>query len=429
MRDLDQPRFRRRQRGSRLHEAGGLMRGRAVVTGLGVVGPHGIGRASFEAALLAGRPLASSIDRGAGYHAADSSRYAALVPKLDLARWLPAGEARRMSLPSRFAVAAARMAVEDAGITSLEGRRVAVVLATAFGALLLTEKLVQQVLEEGPESAQPFYFSECVANAAAARVAIALGARAANVTIVEREAGPLLALARGAHEVESGRADVAIAGSADEMTELLHSLLDRFRGTARASRTHDEAPRPFDAHRDGVLAGEGATVLVIERDADAAARGARPLARVAANVAAFDPSARVTDWGDGHLSLARGLMRGLARAGRRAADIDLVVSGASGARRGDRLEADTLTTVWDGAPIPPVVVPKAVTGEFGGGLLAAAIVAMAGAPFGRPVSFGARDASLAVVPHDGAKLPAPRGVLVTALAAGGAAAWTVLERP
>ena len=92
-----------------------------------------------------------------------------------------------------------------AGIGPFERRRVAVVLATAFGALLFTEKLVHQILDEGPESAQPFYFSECVANAAAARVAIALGARGANVTITEREAGPLLALARAAQEVREGR--------------------------------------------------------------------------------------------------------------------------------------------------------------------------------------------------------------------------------
>jgi 3-oxoacyl-[acyl-carrier-protein] synthase II len=216
----------------------------AVVTGLGVVGAHGLGRDPLRAALLAGRPLSSEIDRTGGYHAADSSRLAALVPKVDFTRWLPQAEARRLSVPSRFAVVAARLAIEDAGLGSLEGRRVAVVLATAFGALLFTEKLVRQILDEGPESAQPFYFSECVANAAAARVAIALGARGANVTITEREAGPLLALARGAQEVSEGRADVAVAGAADEMTPLLHALLDRFRGTARTGRGLDEAPRP-----------------------------------------------------------------------------------------------------------------------------------------------------------------------------------------
>ncbi len=401
----------------------------AVITGLGVLGAHGIGRASLQEALLAGRPLVSEVDRSAGYHAAGSSRLAAQVPKLDLARWLPPAEARRLSLPSRYAVAAARMALEEAGLPSLEGRRVTVVLATSFGALLFTEKLVRQILEEGPESAQPFYFSECVANAAAGRVAIALGARGANVTITEREAGPLLALARGAQEVREGRADVAITGCVDELSGLLHAMLDRFRGTARAEGGRDEAPRPFDAARNGMLAGEGASVVVIEREEDALARGTKILARVSVSCAAFDATAPASDWGVGHESLARALQAALLRAKVGVDTIDLVVSGASGARRGDRLEAETLAATWGEAKLPPVVVPKAVVGEYGGGFLGAAVLAAEGSPFGRPVAVSTRDLTLPVFPHDGRPLPVPRRALVTSLAAGGAAAWAVLERP
>lgn len=401
----------------------------AVITGLGVVGPQGIGRAALQEALLTGRPLASEVDRSAGYHEAGASRLAALVPKLDLARWLPTAEARRLSVPSRYAVAVARMALADAGLSSLEGRRVAVVLATAFGALLFTEKLVRQILEEGPESAQPFYFSECVANAAAGRVAIALGARGANVTITEREAGPLLALARGAQEVREGRADVAIAGSADELTGLLHALLDRFRGTARAEGGRDEAARPFDAMRNGFLVGEGASVVVIEREDEAMARGARLLARVSASGAAFDATAPVSDWGTGEALLSRALRAALARAGQGVETIDRIVSGASGARRGDRLEAATLVASWGDRELPPVVTPKAVVGEYGGGLLASAVLAAEGAPFGRPTAFEMQDSALRVGPHDGRPLTAPRRLLVSSLAAGGAAAWAVLERP
>lgn len=401
----------------------------AVLTGLGVVGAHGIGRDALADALRAGNPLVSSVDRSAGYHAADSSRLVAAVPKVDLTRWLPPAEARRLSVPSRFAVAAARMAVEDARLTALDGRRIAVVLATAFGALLFTEKLVRQILDEGPEAAQPFYFSECVANAAAARVAIALGARGANVTITEREAGPLLALARGAQEVCEGRADVAIAGAADEMTPLLHALLDRFRATARKHVGRDEAARPFDAGRNGVLAGEGAAALVIEREEDAQARGATVLARIVASGAAFDPTAPVSDWGSGDARLARALSGALDRAGVDIASVDRIVSGASGARRGDRLEAATLTGAWGGRPLPPVFTPKAVLGEYGGGLLAASVAAVQGVPFGRITAFEIPDDALAIAPHDGGELRAPHRVLVSALAAGGAAAWTVLERP
>jgi 3-oxoacyl-[acyl-carrier-protein] synthase II len=397
------------------------LRVEAVVTGLGAVGPHGIGEPALRAALAAGRPLAREVDGSGGLHERAGARHAALVPDVDLTPWLPAAQARRLGRPSRWAVAAARMALSDASLPGLEGRRTAIVLSTAFGAVLYTEKLVRQILEEGPEAAQPFYFSECVANAAAGQAAIALGARGANVTVTQREAGPLLALLRGAAEIVEGRADVVLVGSADEMTPLLHALLDRFGAVGRA------APgRPFDLHRDGMLAGEGAVVLVLERAVDAGARGARPVARVAGGGAAFDPTATASDWGTGVAGLGRALRETLRRSECAPDQIDVVVSGASGSRRGDRLEGLVLRALYPGG-VPPVLAPKAVVGEYAGGVLSAGLLAMRGAAFGPLAAFETPDPDLAIAPHGGQPLPPVRRALLSSLAAGGAAAWAVLE--
>jgi len=305
---------------------------------------------------------------------------------------------------------------------------VSVVLATVFGSVLFTEKLVRQILDEGPEAAQPFYFSECVANAPAAQVALGLGARGANITITQREAGPLSALGIAAHEVTEGRADVAIAGVTDEMTPLLHALLDRYRATARRTPAHDEAPRPFDRDRDGFLAGEGAVLLAVERESDASARSARPLSRIVASARAFDPTATESDWGEGHERLGGALRAMLDRAvaGR---PIGAIVSGASGSVKGDALEARVLREVWRNGDLPAVVAPKGVVGEYGGGHLAAAILAVTGASFGALSALRGADPALGIVPHalDGG--PPPERVLATAMAAGGAAAWVLLERP
>ena len=399
-----------------------------VITGCAVIGPAGIGRDAMARAVAAGKALTSEIDRGAGYHRDGAACTAGLVPRVDLSRWLPAGQARRMSLPSRWAVAASRMALEEAAIASFDGRRGAVVLATAFGPVLFTEKLVRQILDEGPEAAQPFYFSECVANAAAGQVAIALRARGANVTITQREAGPLLALTRAAQEVGEGRADVAMAGSADEMTPLLLALLDRFGAVARSGNGGATSPRPFDRNRGGFLAAEGAAVLVVEREVEARARGASPLARIVATAQAFDPTATEGDWGTGEAQLGDSLREALARHDVPLSSIDRIVSGASGSRRGDRLEGRTLKHVWGGSPLPPVLAPKAVVGEYGGGILAAGVLAATGAPFGALAAFENPDPEVMITPHDGTPLEPPRRVLVSSLAAGGAAAWVVLER-
>ena len=396
-----------------------------LVTGLGTLGAWGGGSDRLASALAAGVPLTSEVDRSAGYHLPRGARRACLVPPGVLAGWLSPAESRRMSPPSKLAVAASRMALRCAGLAEVGESGAAVVMATAFGPSTNTEALLKQILFEGPEAASPSLFMESVANAPAAQIAIAFKARGASLTICQREAGPLLALGTGAAEITAGRAGRVLAGTVDEMTPLLHALLDRFGALARGE---EETARPFDRRRNGFLAGEGATVVVLEGESSLAARGGRGLARLLAWGSAFDPTAPPSGWGRGHRSLARSLERTLERAGLEPSDVDLVVSGASGAREGDRLEAEVLRAVWGGSPLPPVTAPKAVTGEYGGGLLGAAVLAAAGSPLGATPGFAELDPELGIVPHDGSPLPPPDVVLATSLAAGGAAAWVVLGR-
>ncbi len=415
-----------------------------VVTGVGAVTAFGLGLAELREALASGGPRLAPIDRPEGYHrAGPSAHLASRVSLSSFAPWLLPAEARRMSPPSKLAVAAARQALAMAGLGDANGRianegvsgeaeggaGMAVFLANAFGPSSFTEHLMRQILLESPEAASPFYFTECVANAPAAQIAIAARARGANVTVVQREAGPLLAVAKGAAEVASGRARRALVGAAEEMTPLLHALLDRFGALSRGTATEGEVARPFDRRRDGFLAAEGSVVLVLERATDAAARGVEPLARIAGWASAFDASAPPTDWGTGGAVLARGLLRGIGRFGLGPADFDRIVSGASGAVQGDRLEAEVLAAAWGDRPLPPILAPKSVAGEYGGAHLASALIALSGAPFGATAGFAEADPALGLRPHDGGALVAPRRVLATALAAGGAAAWLALEAP
>jgi 3-oxoacyl-[acyl-carrier-protein] synthase II len=398
-----------------------MTRREVVVTGIGCLGPWGIGMPALAAALQRGAALGTPIDRSAGYHRGNAATRVAACGPLDLTPWLSPQAARRMSDMSQYAVAAGRMALADAGLADVRGERTAVALATAFGPGGFTEQLARQILEKGGKAASPFLFTDCVANAAAGQIAIDLGARGPNTTICQREAGPLLALAQGAADIALGRADICLAGSVDEMRPLSHAILDRFRALARPGRD-SELPRPFDRRRSGMLAGEGATVLVLEAEATAHARGARVLARVGATARAFDPSAGRASFGRDADGLAAVLQERLAPA---LSEVSAIVSTASGARRGDALEAAVLRRTF--AELPPVLVPKAVHGEYGGGTLATALLALAGGEFARPVGCTEPDPELGITPAQG-RVQASR-VLCTALAAGGTAAWTVLEVP
>lgn len=429
------------------------MTGRVVITGLGAVGPWGAGREGLRQALADSRPTLVPLDapgvlaERTDLHLRPGVAWAGRVGKGALEGWLPGAAARRMSPLSRFAVAAARMALADAGLdppgpaqrsaeTSAGGwerlaGEAALILSTTYGPSSVTEELEEQILGSGPEAASPFLFAESVANAPAAQVARLTGARGANLTVTAREAGALVAVARAADEVAAGRSALALGGVVDELTPLLQAVLDRFRALAR-SRRPGEPPvaRPFDRRRAGYLTGEGAAVLALEHSEAAAARGRAPLAVVAGAGRAFDPTAPRSTWGTGQQLLSGGLRRVLERAGVEPEGVDLVVSGANGSRAGDRLEALTLQEAWGTAPLPPVVAPKGVTGELGGGQLAAALLALEGARFGPSPGFRRGDPELGLVPWGGgASTAPPRRVLVSALAPGGTAAWLILERP
>jgi 3-oxoacyl-[acyl-carrier-protein] synthase II len=400
-----------------------------VITGLGTIGCFGAGRESLRTALAGSAPDLSEMDRSAGLHRDGGSRLAALARGCDLSPWVRPTAARRMSGPSKLAVAAARMAIADGGLeNTAEGwDETGVVISTAFGPTDFTERLLRSIASGGPETASPSHFTESVANAPAAQIAIECHARGPNVTVTQREAGAVIALGRAAAEVAEGRARRVLSGSVEEITPLLHALLDRFGALARALPGRREAARPFDRNRNGMLAGEGATVVLLEAESSAVARGARILARVRGSAGGFDRTASRVGWGQGVEPLAAALLRLLARVGLQSGEIDLVVSGASGSRAGDRLEAQVLRKLFAGGPLPPVLAPKSLMGEYGGGFLAAAALAVGGGDFGATEGFAEPDPELGVVPHAGGRLAGGR-VLVSSLAAGGAAAWVVLEQ-
>jgi 3-oxoacyl-[acyl-carrier-protein] synthase II len=408
-----------------------------LLTGLGTVGAYGCGAESLRQALAAADPQLhlSEVDRAADYHRAQGARRAFLTGSLfregRLKEWLAPGEARRMSPPSKLAVASARMALRCAGFDDARcgSEATSVTVATTFGPSSYSEALIRQILFEGPESTSPFYFTESVANAPAAQIAILCRARGPSVTVCQREAGVLIALSQAAADVAAGKVPHALAGAVEEMTPLLHALLDRFGALARPGPDGSELARPFDQRRDGFLASEGAAMVFLETEESAVERGARPLARVLAWGSAFDPTAPPTGWGTGAERLARSLVRTLERAGLEIGDVDRIVSGASGSRDGDRLEAGLLRSAWGDRPLPPVLAPKATVGEYAGGFLGAAVLAAGGAPFGPTPGFAEPDPALGVVPHDGDPLSPPSTILVTSLAAGGAAAWLVLGAP
>lgn len=426
-----------------------------VLTDLGAVGPWGAGVDALAEALASGAPRTvpvGAVGPLGGPTEGDGPRleldpavaWAGLVDPTSFAERLPARLARRMSPPSRFAVAAASEALEDAGFPAVPGAfakagsdvepfgdDAGVYFATSFGPSSVTESLLTQILHHSPESASPFDFAESVANAPAAQAARLFGARGGNLTFTQQEAGPWLAAKQAAVEIRAGRASRALVGAVDEVTPILQAILDRVYGVLARAEDDDSppVPRPFDRRRTGLLTAEGAAVALVEPLETARRRGARIRALLGPTAGAFDPTAPRHGWGTGVDALAGSLGRFLERLPGGKASIDRIVSGAGGSPTGDLLEARVLARVWGDTPLPPILAPKAVTGSLAGGLLAAALLLAEGHPLGASPDGFEKDPELGIVPRHGAPLEPPCRVLVTSLALGGSATWTVLERP
>lgn len=399
-----------------------------VISGVGTVGAYGAGVDALRSALVDGHPTPVEIERAERLHRERGARLAHMVDPAILADWLPRGAARRLSPPSKFAVAAARMAVREAGLDEAEvgGDRTSVAIGIGHGTSYAS-RMLDQMAELGPLGVAPMLFIESVSNAPAGQVAVTLGARGPNATVTQHQASGLLAVLAGVEHVRSGRADVAVVGVVDENSGVAHAALDRFGALARAADTESgvESTRPFAKDRSGFVAAEGATVLVVESEERVAARGGRVVARVLGGVRANDPTASSTSWGTDAAGLAGSLRRGLARHGIDPASLQRLVSGASGSRPGDALEAAVIGSVWpDPAARPTVVAPKGAVGEYGGGFLAAALLATEAHPrFAAPTA--PADPALGLDLGGADALPAAKRSLVSTLAAGGSSVWKI----
>lgn len=255
---------------------------RALVTGLGAITPIGLTAHDFWENLVAGVSGAGTITRF------DTTNMpvtiATEVKGFEAANYMDAKGARRMSRFAQFAVAAAQLAADDAKLVLAddERRRAASAIATGSGGAVDTMEEVLVLNERGPARVSPFYIPIMAPNMGACQVSMHLGLRGPALASVAACASGLYSYMEAKHLIESGRADVVLAGGTEAA---LHPLPIAALANMKAlSRRNDEptrASRPFDRDRDGFVFGEGAVVMVIESEARATARKAKVYAELA----------------------------------------------------------------------------------------------------------------------------------------------------
>lgn len=326
-----------------------------VVSGLGATTPLGGTAAETWQALLAGRGATRELDEpwGAALPARLAAR-AAVEPGADLSTT----QLRRTDRHTRFALAAAHEAWDDAGRPDVEPDRLAVVIGTGIGGGLTTMAQHDVLRLTGPGRLSPFTVPMLMPNASAAVVSVEFGARGGAHAPTSACAAGAEAIALGADLIRAGRSDVVIAGGTEAC---IHPFaLSAFaRMGALSTRHHDPegASRPFDTGRDGFVMAEGAAVVVLQRAEDVPAERRR--AHLLGSGISSDARDLVAPDRDGQVAAMRGALRD---GGIGADDVSWVHAHATSTPKGDRVEAGAIAEAV--RPGVTTTATKSMTGHL-----------------------------------------------------------------
>jgi 3-oxoacyl-[acyl-carrier-protein] synthase II len=338
---------------------------RVVVTGIGLVSPLGTGTDKTWAALLRGEGGIAPLTRFdvSRY----STRFGAEVKDFDPLAFIDRKEVRKMDLFTRFALAAAELAVADTGLPAadLQSDRAGVYVGSGIGGLGSIEENHKVLLEKGPGRVSPFFLIQTIINEASGQISIRYGAKGPNCANATACSTGTHAIGDSFRIIARGDADIMIAGGAE--APLTPLSLAGFTSIKALSERNDDpahASRPFDAKRDGFVMGEGAGVVILEELGRALRRNARIYAEVVGygmTSDAFHVAAPAPD-GDGAIRVMR---RAIEDAGISPDEIQYINAHGTSTELNDKTETLAIKTVFGGqARRLAVSSTKSMTGHL-----------------------------------------------------------------
>lgn len=347
---------------------------RVVITGIGAVSPVGTGVDAFWKNISGGVNGIGPITRfdTEGHKA----RLAGEVRDFDAALYMDRKDARRSDLYCRYALAAAKLAVEDSGVdfALYDPLRAGSLIASGVGGLGTMEDQHGVLQQKGPGRVSPFFIPMMISNMAAGMVSMAYGLKGASYCLTSACASSAHALGEAFRAIKHGYMDVCLAGGAEATVTPL--AMAGFANMTALSEAGDPSlgSLPFDRRRAGFVMGEGAGVLVLEEYEAARRRGAAVYAEIAGYGATSD-AYHITSPDPEGTGAAAAMRMALAEAG--TDTVDYINAHGTGTPLNDRIETFAVKTVF--AVPPPVSSTKSMTGHLLGaaGAVEAAICALA----------------------------------------------------
>ncbi|MEG0024034.1 MAG: beta-ketoacyl-ACP synthase II [Akkermansia sp.] len=357
---------------------------RIVITGIGVVSPLGNDFKSTWEGLKTGR---NGIDLIKSMDTTDyPAKIAGEVKDFDPTPFFSSPkDARRVDRYTHFAVAAAKMAVQDAGldVDAEDKTRVGVMIGSGIGGLGTLETQYKMLLERGPGRVSPFMIPYMISNIASGIVAMEYGFGGPNMTIVTACATSNHNIGEAWRIMKFGDADVMVTGGAE--ATILPTGLAGFSNMKALSTRNDDpahASRPFDVDRDGFVMGEGSGVVILETLEHAQKRGARIYGELVGYGVSSD-AYHLTSPLPGGEGAARCMQMAIDHAGINPEEVDYVNAHGTSTPVGDVCETKAIKTVFGDHAKNGLLVSstKSMTGHLlgaAGGLeIAACLMAIA----------------------------------------------------
>lgn len=258
------------------------MKNRVVITGLGAVTPIGIGKEKFFEGLKAGR---NGICRITQFDPAEYvCQIAGEIHDFDPDVFIDKKESKRMDRYTQFAVAAAKLALEDSklNLDSINRDRAGVFVGAGIGGMRTLHSQYEKLFDKGPSRISPFFIPMMIANMASGQIAIALGIHGPSECIVTACASGTNCIGDAFYAVQSGEADIMFAGGTE--SSISQAGIAGFSAMKALCTDHNDDPahasRPFDKNRSGFVMGEGAGIVMLENFEHAKARGAHIYAEI-----------------------------------------------------------------------------------------------------------------------------------------------------
>ena len=275
------------------------MKRRVVITGVGPVTPIGTGKETFWNNLIAGKSGVGIITR---FDPTDFDvKIAGEVKNFEYADYMDKKEGKRMDRVTHFAVAAAKLAVEDAklDLEKINQVRAGVCVGSGIGGIETFVEQTTKYVEKGPSKISPFFIPMEIPNMPAGQISIALGFKGPNTAIVTACATGTNCIGDAFRTIQYGDADMMIAGGTEAaISPVAVAGFANMKALSTNNEHPEKASCPFDKKREGFVMGEGAGVVVLEELEHAKARGAHIYAEIcgygmtadAYHITAPDPS-------------------------------------------------------------------------------------------------------------------------------------------